>query len=511
MVHDPARGRVIFRVHPRLSLTSWLFIAIVSLNLPLALAQPPEDVAALAQQGVKQLQAMEAAFHQAIDKARPSVVSIFLQDVTQGAGLEPQFAPGIGRPYAPAAQPASFGSGVIIRKEGFVATCYHVVRSAARGGNFGIRVMLHDGSTFQATVYAADPRSDLAVLKLNSANPLDLTPITIGDGSGLFPGQFVLALGNPFGVAEVDGSISASWGIISNTRRRPAPPQMTESTESMVFQGRTLVQTDARLNMGSSGSALINIQGELVGIGMALSAAVGFEAPGGFAQPIDAATHRILDTLADGKEVEYGFIGISFERPSLPLGTGRDAKGVMVAKIALPSTREAGLFAGDVIQEVNGHPIKDVHDLIFTVGSLPAGTKLRTKVVRKGVEQELTLMLGKFPLREEPIVTNKRPLFQGLRVDHLSTLVDSRNVGFGDEDGGLPPYGVTVREVVPGSPAAEKGIQPKQVILSVNGEKVLDPDQFDQLVAGATGPVRLTFTGDVEQVFGSGEEKKSDR
>jgi len=459
-----------------------------------------------------QLQAMEAALQQAIEKARPSVVSIFLQDSVQG-GLDPQFGPGVIRPNSSIPQPASFGSGVILRKEGLVATCYHVVRSATRNSNgFGIRVVLHDGNSFPASVYAADPRSDLAVLKINSSSPLELTPIAVGDGGKLFPGQFVLALGNPFGVAEVDGSISASWGIISNLRRRPArDPQQSEPTESMVFQGRTLVQTDARLNMGSSGSALINIKGELIGIGMALSAAIGIEAPGGFAQPIDGATHRILDTLAEGREVEYGFIGIKFDGPRMQVGAGHAGNGVVVAQIALPSTRMAGLLPGDVISSVNDHPINDVHDLIFTVGSLPAGTKLRTKVVRKGAEQELTLTLGKFPLREEPIVTNRRPLFQGLRVDHLSTLVDSRNIGFGDENGGLPPYGVAVRDVVPGSPAAEKGIQPKQIILAVNGEKVLDPDQFDQLVAAATGPIKLTFTGDVEQVFGSGEEKKSDR
>ncbi|MBX9656497.1 PDZ domain-containing protein [bacterium] len=507
-------GRMSRQVIHRIRL-QWLSISLCAVvvcasSTPL-LAQPMEDNSALAEQGVKQLQAMEAALQQAIDRTRPSVVSIFLQDSAPN-GLDPQFAPGMARPYPSTPQPASFGSGVILRKEGLIATCYHVVRSAARSANgLGIRVVLHDGTSFAATVYAADPRSDLAVLKLVSANPLELTPINIGDGGKLFPGQFVLALGNPFGVAEVDGSISASWGIISNMRRRPAPPAPSEQSESMVFQGRTLVQTDARLNMGSSGSALINIQGELVGVGMALSAAIGIEAPGGFAQPIDAATKRILDTLAEGREVEYGFIGISFDSTRVPIGGGQVGNGVVVARIALPSTRMAGLLPGDVISSVNDHPIKDVHDLIFTVGSLPAGTKLRTKVVRKGAEQELTLTLGKFPLREEPIVTNKRPLFNGLRVDHLSTLVDKGNVGWGDENGGLPPYGVAVREVIPGSPAAEKGIQPKQIILAVNGEKILDPDQFDQLVAAATGPIKLTFTGDVEQVFGSGDEKKSDR
>jgi S1-C subfamily serine protease len=411
-------------------------------------------------------------------------------------------------------QPAAFGSGFIIRKEGLVATCYHVVRNAARpGSELEIAVQLHNGTILPATIIGADPRSDLAVVRLLSQSPLDLVPIQVGDGSKLFPGQFVLSLGNPFGVAAIDGSVSASWGIISNIRRRPAQTAYGEanpsaSNQSIIYQGRTLVQTDARLNTGSSGSALVNVRGELIGIGMALSAAVGFEAPGGFAQPTDALTRRVLDTLAEGREVEYGFIGISFGPGSRAGSPASGRGGVLVESVQLASTKEAGLQDGDIVIEVDGKPVSDLHDLILSVGSLPAGTKLRTKVLRGDVEKEIILPLGKYPLREDPIVTNKRPDWNGLRVDYVSTMIDARGGGFPMEDRRPPPYGVVVREVVQQSLAATKGIQPRQVLLEVNGQKVFDPDDFDRLVKSVDGPVRLKFEGGAEHIFERGPAKK---
>jgi S1-C subfamily serine protease len=349
-------------------------------------------------------------------------------------------------------------------------------------------------------------------LKLQSPAPLKLNAIAIGDGGKLFPGQFVLALGNPFGVAAPDGAVSASWGIISSIRRRPAEPAFGEPRYSIVVQGRTLVQTDARLNMGSSGAALINLKGEMVGIGMALSAAIGFEAPGGFAQPTDDLTRRVLDTLAEGREVEYGFIGISFQPTVAMGGPGSLAppRGVVVRSIELPSTQQAGLTPGDIVTEVNGRTIRDLHDLILVVGSLPVGTKLRTKVLRGESEKDLVLTLAKYPPRDEPIVTNKRPAWNGIRVDHLSTRIDASGFQFGD-DQRLPMEGVVVREVLAGSPAYEKGVQVRQIVTQVNGKTVADPDQFDKMVAEESGPVRLTFEGGSEQVFGAGDEKKSNR
>jgi S1-C subfamily serine protease len=467
-----------------------------------------------AESGLREIEAIQSAFRSAIEKARPSVVAVFLRSPQSSVPVvafpDGRIVPNPAASGALDIQPAAFGSGFIVRADGLVATCFHVVRNAVRqGSGLEIAVQLHNGAIYPASILAADPRSDLAVLRLGSQTPLNLVPISIADGSALFPGQFVLALGNPFGVASPDGAVSASWGIISNIRRRPAEPAYGETRQSIIYQGRTLVQTDARLNMGSSGSALINVRGELVGIGMALSAAVGFEAPGGFAQPTDTLTRRVLETLAEGKEVEYGFIGISFEPiPRLgPGGQGR-ARGVEVIKVQLASAVQAGLVPGDVVVEVDGKPVGDLHDLILAVGSLPAGTKLRTKVLRGNAEKEIILPLGKYPLKEDPIVTNKRPDWNGIRVDYISTMIDAVGGRFALEESATPPYGVVVREVIPQSPAAEKGIQPRQVIIEVNGQKIFDPDEFDRTLSSLEGPVRLKFEGGAEHVFERGPVKK---
>lgn len=460
--------------------------------------QAQED---LADQGLRQLEATQAALKRTIERVRPSIASVYLRDMRSDLQVDPGILnPGVRPQSAP--QPASFGTGIIVRKEGILATCYHVVRGALEDGSgLEVRVQLHDGSIYPATVYAADPRSDLATLQIQHSKPLNLSPITVGDGSKLFAGQFVLAIGNPFGVAAPDGATSASWGIISNIRRS-ADQYYAGNKPTIEMHGRTLVQTDARLNMGSSGCALVNLRGELVGIGMALSASIGFESPGGFAQPTDALTRRILDTLADGKEMEYGFIGIRLPGEG-PLDGSLE--GVRVPSVESATARQAGLEPEDVIIEVNGQRVRNQQDLVLIVGSLPAGSKLHTKVVRGGpggAIKDLVIPLGKYPVYEEPVVTNKRPEWNGIRVDYLSVLVRSEINPWGEESV-LPPRGVVVREVKPGSPADRKGVQRDQIIERVNGVPIFDPDEFDEMVANATGPVRLTIWKDIEHVFDS--------
>lgn len=227
---------------------------------------------------------------------------------------------------------------------------------------------------------------------------------------------------------------------------------------------------------------------------MALAAAVGFEAPGGFAQPTDSFTRRAIEALGEGREVEYGLIGIRFD---LYQG-GNGVRGVLVAKVELPAARQAGLEDNDIIVEVNGQPIQEPHDLVLLVGSLPPGSKLHTKVLRRSAEKEFTIPLSKFRIEEEPYVTNKRPEWNGIRVDHLSMLVSTDGGGWA-----LPEGGVYVREVRPGSPADEQGIRAGQVIVAVNGKTVYDPDQFEEMVSQAAGPVRLQLNDNVEKVLES--------
>ncbi|QDU61610.1 Periplasmic serine endoprotease DegP precursor [Planctomycetes bacterium Pan216] len=455
--------------------------------------------------------AMQSVFQRAIQKVQPSVGSIFLID--QRVAASPFADPAnVGRPRIdrfpadpndPARDAASvgFGSGIVVDERGLILTCYHVVRPVIDSpGQYALRIRLSDGSQYLGSVYAADPRGDLAVIRLAGFPELDLQPITITDGSTLFVGQLVLAIGNPFGISEPDGAVSSSMGIVSNIRRRPAKRNLRQE-ETIHFSGRTLVQTDARLNMGVSGGALVNTRGELVGVTMALAAANGFETPGGFALPTDRLTQRTIKTLAEGREMEYGFLGIApmtdiFTPPLDP--NAPPIHGVRVRQIAphLPAYR-LGLRQGDLIVGINGKPVRTQDELILEVGSFPVGTVLDMKVLRGNTTQALKIPLAKFPVSGKIVATHRRPTWNGIRVDHLSVLMKEQGFALAPVRSSFHHGGVSIAEVAEGSPAYEKGLREKQIITRVNGKTLYDPDDFEKEVARARGEVRLElFDGD---------------
>lgn len=479
----------------------WMSAGVVwLLAISAAKAQPPEAL-----EGLRHLEAIQAAFRFAIDKAKPSVVSIFVIDAdsntTQPLILQPRLqSQDPNDPEYWRFEPLSFGSGVVVDDEAHILTAYHVVRSSYENPRQQILVRLHDGSKFQAQIYAADPRSDLAVLQLERGDkPAPVTPIEIGKGEELYPGQFVLAIGNPYSVAAVDGETSASWGIISNIRRRAIPSvseDSLETTQSLQLQ-RTLVQTDARLNTGISGGALINIKGQLVGVTMALSASVGFETPGGFALPTDDLTRRTIDALRQGKEMEYGFVGIVPTTIDAQEAEATGALPVSGAKVStifsyLPAY-QAGLREGDIITHIEGKRIHNINELVLAVGSRPVDTKLPVQVVRKKEKLDLVLPLAKYPVMGEIIATNKRPVWNGIRVDHLSVILGPRtSQSYFEED--LRNGGVVIRYVDPNSRAYdEHGLREGQIITEVNGSPVRHPDEFEKQVTEAKGPVSLTI------------------
>lgn len=483
------------------------------------------------QEGLRALQSMELAFRHAIDQARPSVVSIFILHDDSGAGRRFNEFGEFGRPFGSSDpdnvkfRPSGYGSGVVVDARGMILTCYHVVRIAHVPKDrqppmpeFRIAVRLADGRLYPAVIYAADPRSDLAVLRLvPPQGKLDLTPIPIADGDKLFAGQFVLTLGNPFGIAAKDGVTSASWGIVSNIRRRPAQPIFDTPEERTIHQSGTLIQTDARLNMGISGGALINIEGELVGITMALSADNRVEAAGGFAVPTDALTRRTIATLAEGREMEYGFLGIAPETITANEAAAAGylpVAGAMVKQIYrfLPAARN-GLSEGDIITSINGKPISDQNELVVAVGSLPAGEMIDAEIVRMQSRKTIRFPLAKYPVEGEIIVTNRRPAWKGIRVDHLSTLA-RQGLRFGTENS-YRDGGVVVKEVDPKSEAYKKGLRENQIITRVSGQSVDTPDEFQTAIDKATSnsnePVRLSIQDGDDIVFETNSSKADDK
>jgi serine protease Do len=371
--------------------------------------------------------------------------------------------------------PEAYGSGVVVDASGLILTNYHVVRDATK-----VFVRLPGGKGSYADIHAADSRSDLAVLRLIKP-PADLKPLKHGDASKLRKGQFVLSLANPFAAGFRDGSPSASWGIISNIRRRPpGSPNETERTKNLHNYG-TLLQLDARLNLGCSGGALLDLKGELIGLTTAQAALSGVETPGGFAVPMDAGMWRIVEQLIKGEEVEYGFLGVGFQPSANDDAPPNRTDGVEIGNVISGSPADEAaprrLLAHDIILSVDGVRVFENEDLFVTVGTQLAGRSVELEVKGKpGLPPEkLTVKLAKFKSAAKYIASKAPPALGGLRVDYTSLLVQP---GFDPRFARIIPVGVIVREVVPGSAADKAQLQPDKVITHVNERRVTSPTEF---------------------------------
>ena len=384
--------------------------------------------------------------------------------------------------------PEAFGSGVVLDEAGLVLTNYHVVQGAVK---IFVRLPEHQGS--YADIHAADPRSDLAVLRL--LNPkLALKAIRLGVGDKARRGQFVLSIANPFAAGFRDGKPSASWGIISNVRRRAPGPAREEARAKTLLHYGTLLQTDARLNLGCSGGALIDLKGNLIGLTSATAAIAGGETPGGFAMPIDAGLRRIIEVLKKGEEVEYGFLGVGVDEHA------ERSEGVVLEHVTPGSPADlAGLRPRHVILSVNGTPVHESDDLFLALGTQFAGMTVRLEVRKpgSGVREKVEVPLARFHVPGKGIASalGKRPFFRGLRVDCTSLLVQQPRSPIH-----RIPAGVLVSEVQADSPAAAALLRPGEVITHVNKRPVTSPAAFYREVQGRVGPLELTLIpGDPNQ------------
>jgi serine protease Do len=345
---------------------------------------------------------------------------------------------------------------------------------------------------YKATVRAADPRSDLAVLAIEAT---DLPPITFGNADELKKGQIVIGLGNPYAIAR-DGQPSAAWGIVANLQRKaPATPSESDPTgRPALYHYGTLIQTDAKLGLGASGGPLVNLRGEMVGLSVALAAAAGYETAGGYAIPVDATFRRAVETLKRGREVEYGFLGIQ------PMNLQqeevlRGMQGMRVSQV-IPGTPAArfGLKAGDVIAAVDGTPLHDADGLVLNVGKLPADAVTRLSVVRGGTMRTVSVELSKYAVRGRKIVTESDPAWRGLRVEYLTAMVDEEGrLRFGTA---AVDNAVVVVEVADGSPAAAAGLRRGMLVTHVDRLPVRTPKEFALAAARNRGPVQLRLADD---------------
>ncbi|HTU21716.1 MAG TPA: trypsin-like peptidase domain-containing protein [Gemmataceae bacterium] len=464
--------------------------------------------------------ALQEAVHESIERAEPSIACILVSRSEKYRAHTPAQpkAPGrlgrfdldralltVGRDSPeggslrrldlsnPNNVPESYGSGIVLdTKQGLILTLAHVVRNATK-----IYVRLPGGHGSWADIHAADPRSDLAVLQLINHLP-NLKGLKLGDGGKLRKGDFILSLSNPFAAGLRDGSPSASWGIVSNLRRRATavrsdfPSQRNAKLPLYCFN--TLIQTDTRMNLGCSGGALLNLQGELVGLTSSLAGTAGGETPGGFAVPLDAGMRRIIRVLLRGEEVEYGILGVYLMKSDdVPEGHvhitslmngGPAAKGGIRGPI-FPGSSVGG---GDFIHSIDDTPVHSNDDLFLAVSLQLAGSTIKVEVSESpnGPRRICSVTLAKFGSHDlQPIASRRSPARGGLRVDWTSTIFDSNR---GIEEG------VVIREVLPGSAADKARLQPGMIIKSVDRQKVTNPAEFYRAVEKANGPVELTFT-----------------
>ena len=459
--------------------------ALMLVSLPVcAIAQEPSASAVVA--------SLENALVDAIAKASPSVVAISqVRKRTPGESLNFEIRPGplgpilphqLPRPEDPEYVPTEYGTGIVLDRRGLILTAYHVLQPESE---YFVTTSKH--KRYPAWIKAADPRSDLAVLAIEAD---DLVPIRLGDAGKLRRGQFVVAMGNPYAVAR-DGQASASWGIVANLNRKatPVPTEADSTGKTTLHHFGTLIQTDAKLNLGTSGGALLDLQGRMVGLTTSLAAVSGYETAAGYAYPVDAMFRRVVDTLKRGREVEYGFLGI--EPANLSVAEIRKGlQGIRVERIEPGARAETfGLKIDDIVTAVNGVPIHCADDLVREVGQLPVEATAKLDVLRGDRQRTIEVKLSKYPVRGTKIVTDPKPPWRGVHVDYTTAVVDpeirkAAGMKFFDDR-------VVVTDVENDSPGWNAGLRPGSLVTHVGRRAVRTPAEFTDAVGGARGDVRL--------------------
>lgn len=419
-------------------------------------------------------------FSELAEKVSPAVVNVSIVQAVEQAAMElPNVPPGSpfekffkdfqgrgpqGRPGMPQERSA-LGSGFIVDPSGVIVTNNHVVGNAAE-----IKVTLADGRTFPATLLGRDEKTDLAVLKVESDEPLPF--VTFAAGDSIKVGMPVMAVGNPFGLG---GTVTA--GIVSARGR---------DIQSGPFDD--YIQTDAAINRGNSGGPLFDMAGNVIGVNTAIfspnggSVGVGFAIPSTLAQPI-------VQAIRENGRVERGFLGVQIQpvTPDIAESIGLDEPtGALVADVTDEApAAAAGIRSGDVITALDGKPVADFKDLTRLVAGVAPGTEVKLDVFRDGATETVAVTVGSAPGEDvaaatdavEPAATGS----YGLALGELTPDV-RRSLGLAED-----LEGAVVMEVAPGSPAAEKGLETGDVILKVGGKAVASSKEAKEQLAAAAG------------------------
>jgi serine protease Do len=356
------------------------------------------------------------------------------------------------------------GSGVIVTPNGYILTNNHVVDHAST-----VTVIMPDKHEYKARVVGTDAKTDIAVVKIDAGS---LDPITIGDSDKVQVGDYVLAVGNPFGVGK-----TVTMGIVSATGRANLGIEDYED----------FIQTDASINPGNSGGALVNDRGELIGINTAILANGSEGNQGiGFAVPVSVA-RNVMDQIIKNGKVTRAYLGVMAQEVTPAIAQAfhePEVRGALVGDVTPNSpAQKAGVEKGDIILAINGKPVNSSAELRMHVSLMNPGTTVSVKVFRDGAEKTLPLTLAEMPnetaRNEQPDNANSQDSLQGITVEDVSARA-ARQLG-------LPATasGVVVTSVDPGSKAAESGLKRGDVIQEVNHKPVRNTSDFEAAMRNA--------------------------
>jgi len=405
------------------------------------------------------------SFSHLVKEAAPSVVYISTVKVIKGkrmfshpyggpSGPEDPFKEFFERFFGDQA-PSDFkqrglGSGFIIDEDGFILTNNHVVEKTDE-----IRVTLADEREFSAKIIGRDPKTDLALIRIEADQPLK--PLPFGDSDKLEVGDWVVAIGNPYGL---DNTVTA--GIVSSKYRNIGAGPYDN-----------FIQTDASINRGNSGGPLLNTAGEVVGINTAIFSQSGGSIGIGFAIPVNIAKD-LLPQLKKGKVVR-GWLGVVIQKITPELKDKlklNDEKGALVAGVTDRSpAHEAGIKCGDVIVSFDGKEIAEMKDLPYIVGSTPVGKNVTVEVIRKGRKKAFQIKVAELEEERKPREIDEPETELGMFVEELTPQL-ARNFGLSEKSG------LVVVRVEDNSPAEEAGLRPGDLIMEVDQITVKDLEEF---------------------------------
>ena len=376
-----------------------------------------------------------------VEAASPAVVNIRVSQTISRRNPfgDDAFRRFFGIPDAPSGtqEVASAGSGVIVDAErGYILTNHHVVANAD-----AIQISLIDGEILDAEIVGSDPATDIAVIKVEADG---LTDMPIGNSEGARVGDFVIAIGNPFGLGH-----TVTSGIISALGRTGISRDGYED----------FIQTDASINPGNSGGALVNMNGELIGINSAIVSRSGGNVGIGFAVPTEIAS-SIMGQILEFGEIRRGLLGVGIQTIDAEMAKALDANvesGALITNIVPESAaEEAGLEVGDIIVEVNEKKVDNASELRNMIGLLRSGDEVAIKYVRNSKTRSTNALLGRAQA-EQLTGADIHPGLEGAVFAAASTTSDS---------------GVEVAEVTQDSPAAQRGLRPGDIITAVNRSRV---------------------------------------